>query len=125
MSDEQKKEATTEAPKEKEEAVVEKSKENETATEQKVEKKESLEENSKEKDSSPKPETSDTKTTTSTNNKEEEKVEEKKNKKINVMSLKEIEQAIDKTKKNQGGLYSRYAHELIKRKDYLTKNIKK
>lgn len=48
----------------------------------------------------------------------------KKNKKINVMTLKEIQEAIDKTIKNQSGLFSKYAQELIKRKDFLTK-IKK
>ena len=61
----------------------------------------------------------------STNKNEEKKEEEKKNKKINVMTLKEIEQAIEKTKKNQGGLFSRYAHELIARKEFLANNSKK
>lgn len=48
----------------------------------------------------------------------------KKNKKINVMTLKEIQDAIDKTNKNQGGLFSKYAHELIKRRDFLSKTNK-
>jgi hypothetical protein len=45
---------------------------------------------------------------------------EQKNKKIKKMSLKEIEKAIEKTKQNQGGLYSKYANELVKQKEYLT-----
>ncbi len=49
----------------------------------------------------------------------------KKNKKINVMTLKEIEEAIEKTNKNQNGLFSKYALELIKRRDFLVKNKKK
>ena len=40
-------------------------------------------------------------------------------KKIKFMNLKELETAIEKTKKNQGGLKSRYAHELVKKRDYL------
>ena len=40
-------------------------------------------------------------------------------KKIKFMSMKELEAAIEKTKKNQGGLHSRYAFELIKKRDYL------
>ena len=48
----------------------------------------------------------------------------KKNKKIRFMDLKEIEKAIEKTDKAQGGLYSKYANELIKRRDYLI-NLKK
>ena len=44
----------------------------------------------------------------------------KKNKKIKFMDLKEIEKAIEKTSKEQGGLYSKYAYELVKRRDYLS-----
>ncbi|MCK4796717.1 MAG: hypothetical protein KAT05_05005 [Spirochaetes bacterium] len=43
----------------------------------------------------------------------------KKNKKIKLMNLKELEGALEKTQKNQGGLYSRYSRELVKRRDYL------
>jgi hypothetical protein len=49
-----------------------------------------------------------------------EQAKAKKNKKINKMSLQEIEQGIEKTGKIQGGLNSRYASELLKRKNYLT-----
>lgn len=42
-----------------------------------------------------------------------------KNKKINKMSLSEIEKAIEETKKSMNGLNSRYAKELIKQRDYL------
>lgn len=113
MSDEQKQEPAVEAPKEKEEVAAETPKENAAVKEQK----ESAVETSKEeKEPSLK---------TESNNKNEEGTTEKKNKKINLMSLKELDQAIDKTKKNQGGLFSRYAQELLKRKDFLTTNAKK
>jgi hypothetical protein len=49
---------------------------------------------------------------------EEQKAEEKK-KKINKMTLAEIEKKIEETKKHQGGLYSRYAKELVKQRDVL------
>ncbi len=42
-----------------------------------------------------------------------------KNKKINKMTLEEIEKAIENTKKNMNSLNSRYAKELIKQRDYL------
>ncbi|HOJ64200.1 MAG TPA: hypothetical protein PLE45_07240 [Spirochaetota bacterium] len=48
-------------------------------------------------------------------------VQEKKqkNKKINKMTLAEIEKAIEETKKNMNSLNSRYARELLKQRDYL------
>jgi len=42
-----------------------------------------------------------------------------KNKKINKMTLAEIEKAIEETKKNMNSLNSRYARELLKQRDYL------
>lgn len=48
-----------------------------------------------------------------------EEAKKQKNKKINKMSLEEINNAIEKTKEKQGGLYSKYAYELLKRRDYL------
>ncbi len=48
--------------------------------------------------------------------------QEKKNKKIEKMNLKEIEEAIENTNKNQGGLYSKYALELLKIQKSLTNN---
>lgn len=50
----------------------------------------------------------------------EEAKKETKNKKIGKMSLDELNSAIEKTKEKQGGLFSRYAKELIKRKDTLS-----
>ncbi len=50
---------------------------------------------------------------------------EEKNKKINKMTLAELDKAIEKTKEHQGDLQSRYALELLKRKEYLqTKSSK-
>lgn len=54
-----------------------------------------------------------------------EGAEVKKNKKIRFMSMAEIDKAIEKTQKNQGGLYSRYAKELIKRKNCLSTSAEK
>ncbi|HOV12789.1 MAG TPA: hypothetical protein PK771_00730 [Spirochaetota bacterium] len=48
-----------------------------------------------------------------------------KNKKINKMSVAELEKAIEKTKEHQGDLQSRYGLELIKRKEYLQLKGKK
>jgi hypothetical protein len=44
----------------------------------------------------------------------------KKNKKIRKFTSKELDEAIEKTKKEQGGLYSRYGRELTKRKEEIT-----
>jgi len=43
-----------------------------------------------------------------------------KNKKINKMTLVEIDKAIESTKQNQGGLTSKYGQELIKRREILS-----
>lgn len=53
-----------------------------------------------------------------------EQQEEKKNKKINKMTVSELNAAIEKTIKNQGNLNSRYGRELSKRKEYFD-SIKK
>ena len=42
-----------------------------------------------------------------------------KNKKINKMTLEELEKAIEKTKETMGGLSSKYAKELLERKEAL------
>lgn len=49
----------------------------------------------------------------------ENKEEAKKNKKINKMTLEELKAKIEETKKNQGGLNSRYGKELQKQLDVL------
>ena len=49
----------------------------------------------------------------------EEKEPEKKNKKVNKMTLQEVEAAIKKTEESMGGLTSRYAHALQARKTEL------
>lgn len=46
----------------------------------------------------------------------DEAVAEKKNKKVNKMTLSEVESALKKTEENMGGLTSRYAKALIARK---------
>jgi hypothetical protein len=43
----------------------------------------------------------------------------KKGKKINKMSIAEIEKALEGAKSSQGGQASRYAHELARRRDVL------
>ena len=45
---------------------------------------------------------------------------EKKNKKIRFMSNAELDQAIEKTEKNQGGMNSKYAKELLKQKEFIS-----
>jgi len=45
---------------------------------------------------------------------------EKKNKKIKFMSVSELNQAIEKTEKAQGSLNSKYAKELLKRKEFFS-----
>lgn len=45
---------------------------------------------------------------------------ETKNKKINKMTLDELNKAIEKTKSAMNGLTSNYAKELLKQKEYLT-----
>jgi hypothetical protein len=45
----------------------------------------------------------------------------KKNKKIGKMTIQEIDQALEKTSKNQGGLKSIYAQELLRQKSFLSK----
>jgi hypothetical protein len=45
---------------------------------------------------------------------------EKKNKKINKMTLSELDKAIEATKSSMGGLTSAYAKELLKRKENLS-----
>lgn len=54
------------------------------------------------------------------NEQSNEEAKESKNKKINKMTLQELEDALKKTKESQGGLYSRYAKELLKRKEVLS-----
>lgn len=44
----------------------------------------------------------------------------KRGKKINKMSIADIEKALEELKTTQGGLASRYAHELIRRRDTLS-----
>jgi len=48
------------------------------------------------------------------------KAAEKKNKKINKMTLAELDQAIEKTKQNQGNVNSRYGKELLKQREVLS-----
>jgi hypothetical protein len=43
----------------------------------------------------------------------------KRGKKINKMSIAEIEKALEETKSSQGGQASRYARELVRRRDFL------
>lgn len=49
----------------------------------------------------------------------EETKEEKKNKKVNRMSLQEVEGAIKKTQEHMKGLNSKYAKELVARQNEL------
>lgn len=63
---------------------------------------------------------SDEKNTQANNSSAEQASKEKKRKKINALNLHELDEALEKTKKNQGGLFSKYAQELIKRRDYLS-----
>ena len=49
----------------------------------------------------------------------EEKNEAKKNKKVNKMTLSEVEAALKKTEEQMGGLTSKYAHSLLGRKKEL------
>ena len=44
---------------------------------------------------------------------------DKKNKKINKMTLEEIELSLNKTEKNMKGLSSKYARSLLSRKNYI------
>lgn len=48
-----------------------------------------------------------------------ENTTEEKNKKINKMSMAELDKAIEKTKTSMGNLSSRYAKKLIERKEFL------
>jgi hypothetical protein len=48
----------------------------------------------------------------------------KKNKKINIMSLKEIDAKLKAVKEKMGNLKSRYAKQLLKQKDILDKAVK-
>jgi len=48
-----------------------------------------------------------------------ENTTEEKNKKINKMTVEELDKAIEKTKTSMGGLTSKYAKELLERKDFL------
>ena len=48
-----------------------------------------------------------------------EKNKENKNKKINKMSMEEIDKAISETKEKMGSLSSKYAAELLKQKEIL------
>lgn len=52
---------------------------------------------------------------------EEEETKEAKNKKVNKMSLAEVEAAIKKTEENMAGLTSKYALALLARKEELSK----
>ena len=49
-----------------------------------------------------------------------EKSKENKNKKINKMNMEEIDKAISETKEKMGSLSSKYAIELLKRKEILS-----
>lgn len=46
----------------------------------------------------------------------------KRGKKINKMSLSEVEKALEKAKNSQGGLSSKYVHALLRRKENLRSN---
>ncbi len=51
--------------------------------------------------------------------KEESQEKTKRNKKINKLSLAEIEKKLEEVKSSQGGFSSRFARELLRRRDIL------
>lgn len=51
--------------------------------------------------------------------KDESQEKSRRNKKLNKLSLAEIEKKLEEIKSSQGGLSSRYARELLRRRDIL------